>query len=1047
LKYEGKNKTMITLKINGIVKEKETGFPLTEFLVKVYDKKLRDEELLGSGMTDQQGQFEIFGRFADEKELCEKKLNLFFKVYLSDGKTLIYSDHSPLKHDKRKKSYYEILISWKDIQKVKPAVVQLFGDNGEARHEFSVGESLIVHVTGLRPGTPHHFSITADGNPLFTSTLLSDRRGVIDSAVLWPQMGLDDPNSQNRFTPEEAMEKWNGKKISLTLLQGKEPIQRARFTLTNQLQIPLVIASDREGRLLNGFEIGTQPLFFTVANLPFSGPAKMYLVPRQHDWNPGDVFAPITFPDGSPAIREIIIKEGRHQQTFPFAEINELMPGAYDFVLRPIRYGFEEDNLLVILPTDILGGRRVTGIVIREPFWIAKPVLGGCVNKIPISGASLSGAPYFRYRDTFTFGEDVWAGIDPGIVDPGNISKMCALYVIQSKDNGGWMNNALNHLPVLGGNANTTKHKLQAGCMNANKILVWPNAMQEGEYDIVADFGNNTPDANLFVQDNQYNTPLDMIDGYFVAGFRVVRDPGTMQDFTNVGNWNYDQTTVTGMGLPGTVNLQDEAGHFHGSVMPTIVNRDVRMKAHVYFPADMPGITNPAQISAAKPNYPLIVIIHGNGHDYTTYDFLLQHFAGNGFIAASIDVRYFNGASDVHGMSGLGRANALFPHLTILNTAFGAKAQNNIGIMGHSRGGEAVIKAARLNQQQGLGHNLNALISLAPTDQYGSETLSGAWTKPYFVLYGSRDGDINGGIWTPGYTVPQTGFALYDRAESSQKSMCFVYKATHNGFITDNHDAPWDGDVIANMEPVATQKAFTKAYMNAFYRWHLKNEPQWNGMFAGEWTPGSVSSTGAKFFMQYHDTTIKTVDNFEGPVNWQASTIGGTVAHNATLPVDPSEGKMSAASIAGLDPKSPHDTQGLKVKWDTINDALTFTIPAAHKDISAYSILSFRVTQKVDSASNPANQSQNFRVLLKDGTNNERAVRVNPFYNIPFPDHRPNHAVSKSAMLTVRIPLKSYTIVCAGQAQVNLTDVTTLAFKFSEKATGEIEIDDIEFTN
>jgi hypothetical protein len=70
---------------------------------------------------------------------------------------------------------------------------------------------------------------------------------------------------------------------------------------------------------------------------------------------------------------------------------------------------------------------------------------------------------------------------------------------------------------------------------------------------------------------------------------------------------------------------------------------------------------------------------------------------------------------------------------------------------------------------------------------------------------------------------------------------------------------------------------------------------------------------------------------------------------------------------------------------------------------------------------------------------------VSLFYDIPFPDHRPNHAHSKSAMLTVRIPLKSYRIV-TGQSQVNLGDITTLTFLFSGKATGEIEIDNIEFS-
>lgn len=940
-----------------------------------------------------------------------------------------------------------IPISWKDVNSAKNPVVKLSGDSGEVRKEFSPGESLIVHLTGLKPLSAHDFAFSANSKPLFTSTLLSDRKGEIKPTLLWPQMGLDDPNSDLRFTPEEAMEKWQSKTISLNITCRKEKIFRSEFKITHSPLAPIIISSDKNGRLLNGFEVGKQGLFLTVYNLPFIGDARIYLVQRQHDWNYGDRFEPATLRDGSLAIKEVSIHTEKRQQIIEFAKANELLPGAYDFILRPLRYGFEEDELLAVLPNDIIGSRRTTGVVIREGFWTAKPVLGGCVNKIPISGVSVIGAPYFRYRDTFTLGEDVWAGMDPGIVDPGNISKMCALYVIQSKDDLGWANNTLNHLPVLGGNANTTKHKLQAGCMNLNKVLVWPAAMQPGEYDIVADFGNNTPDANLFVQDNQYNTPLDIIDGYFVAGFRIVEDPGTMQNFANVGNWNYTEADFPMFGVNGTISVQDEASAYHISNPPILVNRDVRMKAHVYFPADIPGVVDPAQISAAQPNYPLIVIIHGNGHNYTSYDFLLQHFARNGFIAASIDVRYVSGGVESHGMAGQGRAEALFPHLTVIKTKFGAKAQNNIGIMGHSRGGEAVIKAARINQQQGYPHQINAAASLAPTDRYGTENLSGAWSKPYFVLYGSRDGDVKGGPpTTPGYTVAQCGFSLYDRASGNKKSMCFLYKATHNGFITVNSDAlPTEEDDVLDPD---IQKAYTKAYMNAFFRWHLKNEPKWEDMFKGEWQPASVSSTGAKSYQQYRDTTLKVIDDFEGPLNWQQSSIGSNVTHNMTLPVDPVEEKMSAAVMPnGLDPKCPHDTQGMKIRWDNLGDKLEFAIPPAHQDVSAYSVISFRITQKVESNENLADQPQNLRVILKDAANNERAVRVSPFYEIPYPDMRPEAMYRKSAMNTVRVPLKSYTIVCAGQAQIDLQHITTLSFLFSEVNTGEIEIDEIEFSN
>src|SRR5262249_16348072 len=148
----------------------------------------------------------------------------------------------------------------------------------------------------------------------------------------------------------------------------------------------------------------------------------------------------------------------------------------------------------------------------------------------------------------------------------------------------------------------------------------------------------------------------------------------------------------------------------------------VPLRASMRFPADFGGATQANQISAVQASYPMIIMVHGNGHSYQGYDYLLDHWAKNGFIAASI---HLNG-----GQTGSDRARVLFQHLTILKNMFGSKAANNIGIMGHSRGGEAVAIAPRLNQQLGLGHAINAVISLAPTNQYTDEKIVPPWATP-----------------------------------------------------------------------------------------------------------------------------------------------------------------------------------------------------------------------------------------------------------------------------------------------------------------------------
>ncbi len=925
----------------------------------------------------------------------------------------------------------------KKLQKIK--TFELLDALLKKRSSFSIGESILIRASALKASSTYSIQIRERKKQLLESTFITDREGNIPATVFWAQFGLDDPFSTEVFTIKEALERWQQSNFTVTLLYKKEPVAKLKFSVNEKFEHPLVLASDKKGRLLNGFEQDSKEiLHLTFAGLPKASTFRVMMVRRQNDWNVRNNFEVAEFASGAIASQDVELSPRRRIQTIRFANSSNILPGAYDFIVRPIRYGHEDNDAPFVIPRDIIASRLNTGLVVREDFWTAKPVLGGCVNKLPISGRSISGSPYFRYSDTFEVGEDIYGALDPGIVDPGNISKMCALYVIPSKTSTQWnTNNSLNHLPVLGGNSNVQKFKVQAGCINMNKRLLWSNATQIGEYDIVADFGNNVPNLSSFIPDNAYDTPLDIIDGYFVAGFRVVNDPGTMSDFTHIGNWNYTE------GTQGTATVQDELTHYHTPGGFSTTNVTVNRRAHVYFPADVAGVTNPAQISTAKADYPLIVIIHGNGHNYVSYDFLLQHFAKNGFIAASI---HLNG-----GMRGLGRANMFFEHHAILQSAFGSNMQNNIGIMGHSRGGEAVLKVARINAVQSLGLNVNAVIALGPTDQYGSEALSGGHSTPYFVLYGARDGDINGGIWTPGYTVPQTGFAQYDRSEGAVKSMAFVYKATHNGFITTNSDATWAGENPANLLTAAVQKTITKAYMNAFFRQHLLGESIWRGIFTGEWKPASVEQTGAELYIQYKDTGGKIIDDFEGATNnWQLSSIGGTVTDNSTLPVNPEENRFhdhAPSSTAGLDNRSPHDSKGLKIRWNNANDELVFNIPGAHKDVSTFSYLSFRVTQKEASPFNNFNQAQKMRVALKDGGNKERAIRVSTVSTIPFPDQRVQANYRKSAMHTVRIPLTSYTIVCAGQDQVDLSDVVSLAFKFSPNASGEIEIDSVEFTH
>jgi hypothetical protein len=891
---------------------------------------------------------------------------------------------------------------------------RLHADDGKERSTFQPGESLSLHLRGLAAETIHQVTVADAKGELFTTSVASDRHGEVIPTVIWPLMGIQDPRRRARVRVEEAVKRWNGKTIVVTVKHGDRIVATRTIKLDASLALPIVTAVDPEGFVQHGFEIGKQDVRVGLFNVA-APRVRLWMVPRQHDWRVDDAIRPVAYVDATPkrtGVTSVIV-----------ARRKTLRPGAYDFIARPLRYGFEDDELR-FRRGDLVSGRWTTGLVIREPFMPSKMIRGGCVNEMrEIAGRYIGIWPYMKFTNVFQVGENIFGALDPSTLDPSVISKMVAIYVVNHKTQAQWnISGALTQIPPLGGNPSQIRWQTQDWCINANLRLLWPNATQVGDYDIVADFGNNVADAMSFVPDNSFDPPNDLIDGYINPGFKIVADPATDTSFANAGHFTYDESTQ------GSLSITDDE---HGPWTTPL-------RASVYFPADMAGATSAGQISAAQANYPLVVCVHGNGADtgYLGYEYLLQHFAQNGFVAASI---YMNVC-----MGGTGRARALRKHLDILFTMFGTHVTNNIGIMGHSRGGEGVVIAARLNSQEAWGYNLNAVVSLAPTDQYTSETFAGAWAKPYLVIYGSLDGDL-AESW-------DCGFSLYDRAAGMQKSMAFVYGACHDRFNTvwGDNDIYWGKlgmNDIARVITVDAHHAIAKGYMAAFFRQYLRGETQWAGIFKGEWVPAAITIADptTKIYMQYEDTpaNVRTIDDFEGAhtgTSWQTSTIGGGVTQSG-LPATPNENQLNA-----IDTHSPHVTSGLMLTWNSVGDSLSFDVPVGQRDVSGFEALSFRATQVVNSASNPNGQAQDLRVTLTDGNGNSRAIRVSKIAEIPWPDMRDFDWYRKSALCTIRIPMRSYTIKCLNIIAVDITNVVSVTFDFSEVATGQIAIDSVQFT-
>lgn len=565
-------------------------------------------------------------------------------------------------------------------------------------------------------------------------------------------------------------------------------------------------------------------------------------------------------------------------------------------------------------------------------------------------------------------------------------------------------------------------------------------------------------------------------------------DPLFFAPWTFTGTNDYNATT--------RIEIEDKSNNFTANA-----KIEITQNAVVFFPADQKGkktfknADGSYNISEKNESYPLIIIVHGNGHFFRNYRPLADQLAKNGFIVAAVDCAFLGAASgtikletvpaaaskrsfkvlDVvffidtgtlkifdnagkpiplkspadftlvtvsgtefikftvaplqHGMGGLGRAHLLFENLAYLETLFGAKVQlDNIGLIGHSRGGESVITAARDGANKINPHPekyiIKSIISLAPSDQFDPENLT--QDIPYFALYGSDDGDISGNRTDlPGFRG--SAFTLWDRADNnSEKSMAFVYKASHNGFITKNSDdpTPFAPKKVGKLLPESALQKITKSYMSAFMRMTLEGETFWRPYFTGEQIPASVRLDTSDIFLQYknnyNNATLK-IDDFSNG-NVMLTTHGDVVSYTNTPGAF-----QHVGFLRDMDDVSPHGTKGLEIKiLSNTEVAISFN---SALDISAYGFLSFRIALVVGFVADPLT----FTVSI-DGISSAASI------NIPKPRIRSDDFnTSKSAMNTVRIPLSSF-------SGISVNGIQKVSFLFTAPKESRIDIDDIEFT-
>jgi len=320
-------------------------------------------------------------------------------------------------------------------------------------------------------------------------------------------------------------------------------------------------------------------------------------------------------------------------------------------------------------------------------------------RSVPLAGEPLSAFPFFQYVSAFNMTEALDVAVDPGRY-PQVVGQAGDIYVVESKTGAEW-NADPSLTDVSGDGVNTVTF---GGALLDNIVEVDGGSLSGSAgdgmghpYDVVVDLN----------QDGLLDAG-DLIDGFSKqAGLYVVHD------IVNRGPHVVVETLYSG-----------------GSWL----NQDL------YYPADI----------AAMTKRPLVIVSHGNGHNYQWYDHIGMHLASYGFIVMSHSNNTGPGIQSASTTT-LTNTDYLLGNLhTIAGGALLGKVdQDNIAWIGHSRGGEGVAKAYDRLVDEGypalhfVPEDIVLISSIAPTDFLGPNQ-SDPHDKPYHLWVGGADADVTG---------------------------------------------------------------------------------------------------------------------------------------------------------------------------------------------------------------------------------------------------------------------------------------------------------------
>ncbi|WP_171016777.1 alpha/beta hydrolase family protein [Pseudalkalibacillus caeni] len=471
--------------------------------------------------------------------------------------------------------------------------------------------------------------------------------------------------------------------------------------------------------------------------------------------------------------------------------------------------------------------------------------------------------------------------------------------------------------------------------------------------------------------------------------------------------------------------------------------------------------------------FPLVLMVHGNHKmeefSDTGYNYLGTLLASRGFIAVSVDENFLNSSwSGSLNNEINARAWLLLKHIQQLekfNQTSSSPLSNkidmeNIALMGHSRGGQAVALAALFNKLPNypnngsvsfdFNYNINSIIAIAPTDYHKiADKDIKLENINYLLLHGSYDSDVSefsGDRQFEDITFTADGDWF--------KTSLYIHGANHGQFNTVwGDDTSFPFNLLINKEPLISgdeQRQIAKTYISSFLESTLKGKQEYKPIFqdyryALNWMPEKV------YINRYSDNSIRLLSDYEEDIDITTGTIEGVEQTGKSL----SQWYENELEYRRNFERKNH---GVFIKWnETYSDNGRYIVSLPEANLSEInftedSSVTFSVANLgVEENDTFKGDSVDFSIKLTSKNGASATLPLHTFGKVP-PVLQIQHTKTKfyqdsrygektePVLQSFVLPLKNFKLENSRFDPKQLTKVT---FLFNKSKKGKIIIDDI----